>query len=131
MNLKRLGHLYYRKIEEEEMELVYHKYLQMSSHLNEYEKQVYLSWCGDINQVCQMNLDQPLIKRDPSTDLLSVNVNQEVKNINLNVSQHKPLISNVRASNFDNLFSVFICIILNFFTLADCGAQGCETTKNP
>lgn len=63
------------------MELVYHKYLEMSSHLDEYEKQVYLSWCGTINQVCQMNLDQPLIKRDPGTDLLSVNVNQEVKNI--------------------------------------------------
>lgn len=83
INLKRLGHLYYRIKEEEEMELVHHKYLQMSSHLDEYEKQVYLSWCSDINQVCQMNLDQPLIKRDPSTDLLSVNVNQEVKNINL------------------------------------------------
>ncbi|KAL1259213.1 hypothetical protein QQF64_009790, partial [Cirrhinus molitorella] len=61
-----------------EMELVYHKYLEMSSHLGEYEKQVYSSWCGNINQVCQMNLDQPLIKRDPSTDLLSVNVNQEL-----------------------------------------------------
>ncbi|XP_051721899.1 dynein axonemal heavy chain 11 [Ctenopharyngodon idella] len=66
------------RMEEEEMELVYHKYLQMSSHLDEYEKQVYLSWCGDINQICQMNLDQPLIKRDPITDLLSVNVNQEL-----------------------------------------------------
>ncbi|XP_077065347.1 dynein axonemal heavy chain 11 [Siphateles boraxobius] len=65
-------------MEGEEMELVYHKYLEMSSHLDEYEKQVYLSWCGDITQVCQMNLDQPLIKRDPSTDLLSVNVNQEL-----------------------------------------------------
>lgn len=74
-------HLYYRSIEGAEMELVYHKYLEMSSHLEEYEKQVYLSWCGNINQVCQMNLDQPLIKRDPGTDLLSVNVNQEVKNI--------------------------------------------------
>ncbi|XP_016337659.1 dynein heavy chain 11, axonemal [Sinocyclocheilus anshuiensis] len=65
-------------IEGAEMELVYHKYLEMSSHLDEYENQVYLSWCGNINQVCQMNLDQPLIKRDPSTDLLSVNVNQEL-----------------------------------------------------
>lgn len=65
------------------MELVYHKYQEMSSHLDEFEKQVYLSWCADINQVCQMNLDQPLIKRDPITDLLSVNVNQEVKNLHL------------------------------------------------
>lgn len=62
-------HLYYMSTDSAEMELVYHKYL------------VYLNWCGSINQVCQMNLDQPLIKRDPSTDLLSVNVNQEVKNI--------------------------------------------------
>ncbi|KAI2655454.1 Dynein axonemal heavy chain 11 [Labeo rohita] len=65
-------------IEGAEMELVCYKYLEMCSHLDEYEKQVYLSWCGSINQVCQMNLDQPLIKRDPSTDLLSVNVNQEL-----------------------------------------------------
>lgn len=88
-------HLFYRSIEGAEMELVHHKYLEMSSHLDEYENQVYLSWCANINQVCQMNLDQPLIKRDPSTDLLSVNVNQEVKNINvvcLNLKQHKAFI---------------------------------------
>uniref|UniRef100_A0A672KMK0 Dynein heavy chain tail domain-containing protein n=1 Tax=Sinocyclocheilus grahami TaxID=75366 RepID=A0A672KMK0_SINGR len=58
-------HLYYRSIEGAEMELVYQKYREMSSHLDEYEKQVYLSWCGSINQACQMNLDQPLIKREP------------------------------------------------------------------
>lgn len=65
------------------MELVHHKYLEMSSHLDEYEKQVFLSWCSDITQVCQMNLDWPLIKRDPNTGLLSVNANQEVKKIHL------------------------------------------------
>lgn len=73
--------MYYRKMEGAEIELARHKYQEMSSLLDEYEKQVYLKWCGDINHVCQMNLDQPLIKRDSTTDLLSVNINQEVKNI--------------------------------------------------
>ncbi|XP_009290539.2 dynein axonemal heavy chain 11 isoform X1 [Danio rerio] len=66
------------KMEGAEIELALHNYQEMSSLLDEYEKQVYLRWCGDINHVCQMNLDQPLIKRDHTTDLLSVNVNQEL-----------------------------------------------------
>lgn len=61
-------------------EVVIHKYMEMSTRLDEYEKQVYFSWCRDIDKVCQMNLDRPLIKRDPSTELLSVNISQEVKN---------------------------------------------------
>lgn len=64
-------------------EVVHHKYMDMSTRLDEYEKQVYFIWCRDIDQVCQINLDRPLINRDPNTDLLSVNFSQEVKNISV------------------------------------------------
>ncbi|XP_051576917.1 dynein axonemal heavy chain 11 [Myxocyprinus asiaticus] len=74
-----------------EMKLVSNKYMEISAHLDEYEKQIYFSWCKDIDQVCQMNLDRPLIKRDPSTDLLSVNVNQELISVLKDVKQLKIL----------------------------------------
>ncbi|KAA0703060.1 Dynein beta chain, ciliary [Triplophysa tibetana] len=61
-----------------ETKVVYDKYMEISTRLDEYEKQVYFSWCSDIDQVCNINLDRPLIKRDPSTDLLSVNISQEL-----------------------------------------------------
>nr|XP_055065627.1 dynein axonemal heavy chain 11 isoform X2 [Misgurnus anguillicaudatus] len=78
-------------MEEAEMEVVYHMYAEMSTRLDEYEKHVYFSWCRDIDQVCQMNLDRPLIVRDPSTDLLSVNVNQELIAVLKDVKQLKIL----------------------------------------
>ncbi|XP_058249288.1 dynein axonemal heavy chain 11 [Hemibagrus wyckioides] len=64
--------------EEADMKTLYHKYMEMSSLLDEYENEVYSDWCSKVEQVCQLNLDQPLIKRDLISGFLSVNFNQEL-----------------------------------------------------
>lgn len=61
------------------MKTLYHKHMEMSSLLDEYENEVYSDWCSNVEQVCQLNLDQPLIKRDLISGFLSVNFNQEVE----------------------------------------------------
>ncbi|KAL6489651.1 hypothetical protein MHYP_G00033920 [Metynnis hypsauchen] len=60
------------------VELVQHQYREMSTLLDEFEEEVYSDWCGNVEQICQLNLDQPLIRRDSDTGLLSVNFNQEL-----------------------------------------------------
>uniref|UniRef100_A0AAR2IKN0 AAA+ ATPase domain-containing protein n=1 Tax=Pygocentrus nattereri TaxID=42514 RepID=A0AAR2IKN0_PYGNA len=61
------------------LESVYkHQYREMSTLLDEFEEKVYSDWCSNVEQICQLNLDQPLIRRDSDTGLLSVNFNQEV-----------------------------------------------------
>uniref|UniRef100_A0AAR2JLJ5 AAA+ ATPase domain-containing protein n=1 Tax=Pygocentrus nattereri TaxID=42514 RepID=A0AAR2JLJ5_PYGNA len=62
------------------VELVQHQYREMSTLLDEFEEKVYSDWCSNVEQICQLNLDQPLIRRDSDTGLLSVNFNQEVMN---------------------------------------------------
>lgn len=76
-----LLHLPSRTLEEADMKFLYHKYMEMSSLLDEYEKEVYSDWCSNVEQVCQLNLDQPLIRRDFISGFLSVNFNQEVQHI--------------------------------------------------
>ncbi|XP_053483492.1 dynein axonemal heavy chain 11 isoform X4 [Ictalurus furcatus] len=65
-------------MEEADMKFLYHKYMEMSSLLDEYEKEVYSDWCSNVEQVCQLNLDQPLIRRDFISGFLSVNFSQEL-----------------------------------------------------
>lgn len=60
------------------MELVYHMHMEMSTLLDQYEEDVYTDWCSGLDQVCQFNLDQPLISRDATSGLLSVNFNPKV-----------------------------------------------------
>lgn len=70
-----------RTLEAADMKLLLHKYMGMSSLLDDYEKEVYSDWCSNVTQVCQLNLDQPLIKRNFISSFLSVNFNQEVQHI--------------------------------------------------
>lgn len=78
---EKLHYLLTRALEEADMNLLCHKHMEMSSLLDEYENEVYSEWCSNVEQVCQMNLDQPLIKRDLISGFLSVNFNHEVKKI--------------------------------------------------
>ncbi|KAJ8290699.1 hypothetical protein GJAV_G00016460 [Gymnothorax javanicus] len=65
-------------LEETQLELVYQKYMEMLTLLDQYEEKVYSDWCSGLDQVCQFNLDQPLIKRHGGTGLLSVNFNPQL-----------------------------------------------------
>ncbi|KAJ8415860.1 hypothetical protein AAFF_G00404170 [Aldrovandia affinis] len=65
-------------LEGSQMELVYQKYMEMLTLLDQYEEKVYSNWCSGLDQVCQFNLDQSLIKRHGPTGLLSVNFNPQL-----------------------------------------------------
>ncbi|KAG5856708.1 hypothetical protein ANANG_G00010770 [Anguilla anguilla] len=65
-------------LEGTQMEFVYQKYMEMLTLLDQYEEKVYSNWCNGLDQVCQFNLNQALIKRHGSTGLLSVNFNPEL-----------------------------------------------------
>ncbi|XP_062322712.1 dynein axonemal heavy chain 11 isoform X2 [Osmerus eperlanus] len=61
-----------------EMELVYHMYMEMSTLLDQFEDDVYNDWCRGLEQICQFNLEQPLINRHPTSGLISVNFNPKL-----------------------------------------------------
>ncbi|MEQ2177649.1 hypothetical protein GOODEAATRI_005699 [Goodea atripinnis] len=52
---------------------VYSTYRDMLSLLDQYEKDIYTEWCNDLEQSCLINLNQPLISRNPTSGLISVN----------------------------------------------------------
>lgn len=56
----------------------YHMYMEMLSLLDQYEEDLYSEWCTGLEQACLINLNQPLISRNTSCDLISVNFNPKV-----------------------------------------------------
>ncbi|XP_054249766.1 dynein axonemal heavy chain 17 [Indicator indicator] len=61
-----------------EAELVSEKYEEIMGLLQDYRKKVYEEWVQGAGQNCHFNLEQPLILRDPSSLLLSVNFSKEL-----------------------------------------------------
>ena len=53
-------------------------YLEMLRLLDRYEEDVYSDWCEGLEQTCLMNLNQPLLSRNASSGLVSVNFNPKV-----------------------------------------------------
>ncbi|XP_037532275.1 dynein heavy chain 11, axonemal [Nematolebias whitei] len=68
-------------IEGVKMENVYQMYMEMLSLLNQYEKRIYFDWCDGLEQTCLINLSQPLISRNSSSGLISVNFNPKLTEI--------------------------------------------------
>lgn len=56
----------------------YCMYTELLNLLDQYEKDVYSDWCNGLEQVCLMNLNQPLLSRNASSGLISVNFNPKV-----------------------------------------------------
>lgn len=56
----------------------YEMYTEMLSLLDKYEKDVYSKWSNGLEQVCLINLQQPLLTRNTSSGLISVNFNPKV-----------------------------------------------------
>ncbi|RXM32245.1 Dynein heavy chain 11, axonemal [Acipenser ruthenus] len=65
--------IHHPSVEGAEVGVVYQKYLEMLTLLDEYEEQIYSGWTCGVDEVCQFNLDQPLIKRESHSGLLFVN----------------------------------------------------------
>uniref|UniRef100_A0A672ZPD5 Dynein, axonemal, heavy chain 11 n=1 Tax=Sphaeramia orbicularis TaxID=375764 RepID=A0A672ZPD5_9TELE len=62
-------------------DMCYHMYTEMLSLLDQYEDRVYSEWCNGLEEVCLMNLNQPLLTRNPSSGLISVNFNPKLTEI--------------------------------------------------
>lgn len=52
--------------------------MEMMSLLDQYEHDVHSEWCNSVEQFCLINLNQPLISRNASSGLVSVNFNPKV-----------------------------------------------------
>lgn len=61
-----------------EAKLVSGKYEEMMGLLQGYRQKVYEEWARGPGQDCHFSLEQPLILRDPSSSVLSVNFSKEV-----------------------------------------------------
>uniref|UniRef100_A0A3B4YI13 Dynein axonemal heavy chain 11 n=1 Tax=Seriola lalandi dorsalis TaxID=1841481 RepID=A0A3B4YI13_SERLL len=56
-------------------------YIEMMSLLDQYELDIYSDWCNRLEQACLINLDQPLISRNTSSGLVSVNFNPKLTEV--------------------------------------------------
>ncbi|NWU85052.1 DYH17 protein, partial [Onychorhynchus coronatus] len=80
-----------------EAELASGKYEEMMGLLQGYSKRVYGEWTSGAGKECHFSLEQPLLRRDPDSALLSVNfskeltaVLREVKYLNIQQQQDIP-----------------------------------------
>lgn len=61
-----------------EMEKEYNMYKELLSLLDQYEADIYSDWCNGLEHACLINLNEPLISRNASSGLVSVNFNPKV-----------------------------------------------------
>ncbi|XP_069511343.1 dynein axonemal heavy chain 17 [Ambystoma mexicanum] len=62
----------------DEAKLVYNKYEEMMALLQKYRETTYSKWQDRVDEESRFNLQQPIIVRDPKTNLISVNFNKEL-----------------------------------------------------
>ncbi|XP_030631015.1 dynein heavy chain 17, axonemal-like [Chanos chanos] len=62
----------------DEAQLVFRKYDEMIDLLDSYCGNIYAQWTSRVDADCQFNLNQPLLLRDPETNVLSVNFNKQL-----------------------------------------------------
>lgn len=56
----------------------YHGYLGMMSLLKQHEEDIYSDWCNGLEETYLIHLNKPLILRNSSTGLISVNFSIKV-----------------------------------------------------
>ncbi|KAM7420609.1 hypothetical protein PAMA_015032 [Pampus argenteus] len=64
-----------------EMVKEYHMYMEMLSLLDQYEEDIYSEWCTGLEEACLINLNQPLVSRNTSCGLISVNFNPKLTEV--------------------------------------------------
>ncbi|XP_076016721.1 dynein axonemal heavy chain 11 [Genypterus blacodes] len=64
-----------------EMACEYGMYTEMLSLLDQHEEDIYSNWCNGLEHTCLFNLNQPLISRNISSGLISVNFNPKLTEI--------------------------------------------------
>ncbi|KAM4689042.1 dynein axonemal heavy chain 11 [Discoglossus pictus] len=78
--------------------LVYQKYMEMMTLLDHYEEDCYEKWISDVDEVCEFNLDRPLIKRNPEDGLLCVNFDPKL----VSVLREVKYLQNLNKNNIPN-----------------------------
>ncbi|XP_072167681.1 dynein beta chain, ciliary [Diadema setosum] len=66
-------HMEHPVLKTEEANIVFQKYEEMIKLLTKYESDTYEKWTQGVDEVCQTNLNQPLITRSEDTKLVKVN----------------------------------------------------------
>uniref|UniRef100_A0A671UPK5 Dynein axonemal heavy chain 11 n=1 Tax=Sparus aurata TaxID=8175 RepID=A0A671UPK5_SPAAU len=56
-------------------------YMEMMCLLDQYEEDTYSDWCNGLEQACLINLNQPLLCRNTSSGLISVNFNPKLTEV--------------------------------------------------
>uniref|UniRef100_A0A667GCJ0 Dynein axonemal heavy chain 11 n=1 Tax=Lynx canadensis TaxID=61383 RepID=A0A667GCJ0_LYNCA len=65
--------LRYLFLESPDDALVYQKYTEMTTLLDQFENSIYDEWKSNVDEICEFNLNQPLVKFSAINGLLSVN----------------------------------------------------------
>uniref|UniRef100_A0A8C8WRI9 Dynein axonemal heavy chain 17 n=1 Tax=Panthera leo TaxID=9689 RepID=A0A8C8WRI9_PANLE len=71
--MRDLKHIDHPVMSSTEAKLIYQKYDEMMELLRSYRERIYRQWVAGVDQDCHFNLGQPLIRRDPVTNLIRVN----------------------------------------------------------
>ncbi|XP_037666336.1 dynein heavy chain 17, axonemal [Choloepus didactylus] len=94
---KDLKHIEHPVMSSMEAKLIYQKYDEMMALLKSCREKTYLEWVARVDRDCHFNLGQPLIQRDPLTNLIQVNfskalvaVLREVKYLNFQQQKEMP-----------------------------------------
>lgn len=69
----------YRFLESPDDALVYEKYVEMTTLLDQFENHIYNEWKSNVDEICEFSLNQPLIKFSAINGLLSVNFDPKVR----------------------------------------------------
>ncbi|KAI4566906.1 hypothetical protein MJG53_015583 [Ovis ammon polii x Ovis aries] len=103
--MRDLKHIDHPVMSSVEAKLIYQKYDEMMELLRSYRERIYQQWVVGVDKDCHFNLGQPLIQRDPVTNLIRVNfskalvaVLREVKYLSFQQQQDIP-------RSAENLFS--------------------------
>ncbi|XP_067914454.1 dynein axonemal heavy chain 17-like [Heterodontus francisci] len=74
-SFKSIDHSY---TSDDEAKLVSNKYVEMKSLLQKFSEQKYAEWVMKVDEDCRFNLNQPLLVRNPTTNLISVSFSKKL-----------------------------------------------------
>ncbi|XP_008590720.1 PREDICTED: dynein heavy chain 17, axonemal-like [Galeopterus variegatus] len=105
VSMKHLKHIDHPVMSSVEAKLTCQKYDEIMEMLRSYREKIYKQWVDRVDQDCHFNLGQPLIQRDPATNLIQVNFSKELVAVlrevkYLNFQQQKEI-----PGSAENLFS--------------------------
>nr|XP_020748715.1 dynein heavy chain 11, axonemal isoform X1 [Odocoileus virginianus texanus] len=96
--------LHYLFLKSPDDTLVYQKYVEMTTLLNQFEDHIYNEWKSNVNEICEFNLNQPLVKFSAISGLLSVNFDPKLVAV---LREVKYLLMLKKSDIPDSAFTIF------------------------